>query len=546
MSPLAKVMRLIWRAAPGTMARGALLSGITLLAGVALLGLSGWFITATGVAGLMGIGIAFDVFRPSAGVRLLALGRAASRYGERLLTHDATLRALATLRVTLLRQRMAGSWEALQRLRPGPALTRLTADVDALDGTVLRLALPVAAGAATVIATGLGLWWLTHWSLALGVVLLQGGGSALVLARIGRRSVPASVRAERRGQALLRGTVSTLRGQVDLAVHGGLGARLSLLLARGEALDRAGARLDRLGERGDAALGMVTTATVALLIALGGYLSAAGTLGAAAAAIPVFAALGLHEALAMIRPGMTGMGAMADAAERVFAGAEPSPALPGATPEAQPAGLELRAIGYARPGAAAPVLENVTLSVAPGETVALTGPSGRGKSTLLQIAAGLIRPDAGTVQLCGAPLGDWPEPLLRAQLALLPQRSGLMAGTVGENLALARDGLDPAEAEAMLETVALAPALAARGGLSAVLGEGGAGLSGGEARRLVLARTLLRRPAVLLLDEPTEGLDAATAERVLAGLRTTLPEAAILCAAHRAEERAWANRIFSI
>nr|WP_253949184.1 ATP-binding cassette domain-containing protein [Mangrovicoccus sp. HB161399] len=528
------------------MAKGALLSLATLLAGVALLGLSGWFITATGVAGLMGIGIAFDVFRPSAGVRLLALGRAASRYGERLLTHDATLRALSALRVTLLRRRMQDSWEALGRLRPGPALTRLTADVDALDGTVLRLALPLAAGTSTVLLAGAGLWWLTHWSLALTIVAVQGGGSAVLLRRLGRRSVPASIRAERRGQALLRGTVSTLRGQIDLAVHGGLAGRLRLLLGRAEKLDLAAARLDRMAERADAGLSAVTTLAVALLVALGGWLVQAGTLTAAQAAIPVFAALGLHEALAMMRPGMSGMGAMADAARRVFGAAEPSGGTGPSAPDPPGTGLVLHGIGHARPGAAAPVLEAVSLEVRPGETVALTGPSGRGKSTLLQIAAGLLSADRGEVLLCGLPLADWPEPALRGRLAFLPQRSMLLAGTVMENLALARDGLSRGEADAVLAAVALDGPLAERGGADARLGEGGAGLSGGEARRLSLARALLRRPAVLLLDEPTEGLDRATAERVLHGIRTALPEAAILCAAHREAERLWADKVFPL
>nr|WP_226898560.1 ATP-binding cassette domain-containing protein [Mangrovicoccus algicola] len=540
------------------MLRGALLSVAVLLAGIMLLGLSGWFITATGLAGLAGVGIAFDVFRPSAGIRLLALGRAAGRYGERLLTHDATLRALAGLRVTLLRARMRADWETLGRLRPGPALTRLTADIDALDGAALRLALPVAAGLGVLLATAAGLWWLTHWSLAL-IILAQGAAAAVVLARLGRRSLAPSMRAERRGQALLRGTVAMLRGQVDMAVHGGLQARLSLLLARGRGLERAAARLERMSERADAGLGVVTAVAVTLLLLRGGMLVEAGRLGAAAAAVPVFAALALQEAVALIRPGMSGLGAMADAARRAMAppeaGAEtpPDPApFPAPAPAvipgggAQGAGLVLERIALARPGADLPVLENVSLRVAPGETVALTGPSGGGKSTLLLIAAGVLAPQRGEVRIDGRPVAAWDEPALRGRLAMLPQRSQLLAGTVAENLALAGGHADAAEMEAVLEAVALAPVLAPRGGMAARLGEGGAGLSGGETRRLALARVLLRRPSILLLDEPTEGLDPATAARVLDGIRRIRPAAAILCAAHRPEEKLWADRVFPL
>merc|ERR1712025_419406 len=107
--------------------------------GAALLGLSGWFVTAAGLAGIAGIGIGFDMFRPSAGVRFLALGRAAARYGERVLTHDATLRALTALRVSLLRGQARRDARGLARLRGETALTRIVADVDALDGLALRV-----------------------------------------------------------------------------------------------------------------------------------------------------------------------------------------------------------------------------------------------------------------------------------------------------------------------------------------------------------------------------------------------------------------------
>ncbi|MGA9435370.1 MAG: ATP-binding protein, partial [Roseobacter sp.] len=134
-----RIVRLLVAADPWAMARGAALSVVVLVMGAALLGLSGWFITATGLAGLAGIGIAFDVFRPSAGVRFLALGRAAARYGERLLTHDATLRALAALRIVLLRGYARINAKGLMGLRGEGALTRIVSDVDALDGLILRL-----------------------------------------------------------------------------------------------------------------------------------------------------------------------------------------------------------------------------------------------------------------------------------------------------------------------------------------------------------------------------------------------------------------------
>jgi ATP-binding cassette subfamily C protein CydC len=134
-----------------------------------------------------------------------------------------------------------------------------------------------------------------------------------------------------------------------------------------------------------------------------------------------------------------------------------------------------------------------------------------------------------------------PEPDLRARLTLLPQRSALVAGTVRENLRLAAPDLSDAAAWDALDAIALAATLRARDGLETILGEGGRGLSGGEARRLACARAILRRPDVLLLDEPTEGLDDPTAAALLSGIRKALPDAAIVIASHRAGDAAHAD-----
>ncbi len=189
-----------------------------------------------------------------------------------------------------------------------------------------------------------------------------------------------------------------------------------------------------------------------------------------------------------------------------------------------------------RPLSNVPVLDDLTLDVGPGETVALTGPSGSGKSTLLLSVAGLHPVASGMITLGGLPVSDWDEASLRDAVALLPQRSALMSGTVADALRLAAPDSDDATLWQVLEAVQLSDVVQARDGLNTPLGARGDGLSGGEGRRLVLARVLLRRPKVLLLDEPTEGLDEATAQAVLAGVRRFLPDAAILIAAHRLVE----------
>ena len=191
------------------------------------------------------------------------------------------------------------------------------------------------------------------------------------------------------------------------------------------------------------------------------------------------------------------------------------------------------------------LVNSLSFDLHPGQTVALTGSSGSGKSTLLLALAGLHRPTAGQVMLGGCALDGWSEGALRGVLTLLPQRSALMAGTVAEALALAGPAPE-ANLWAALRAVQLDEVIAAKGGLSARIGTRGAGLSGGEGRRLALARALLRRPRVLLLDEPTEGLDDPTARAVLAGIKHFLPQAAIMIAAHRPAEIEFADRIINL
>jgi len=537
-----RIYRILWRADRVAMRRGLALSVAVLVAGAALLGLSGWFITAAAAAGLAGTGAVFDVFRPSAGVRFLALGRTAARYGERILTHDATLRALANLRVRLLRGIAARPWRQLSRMRGSQTLNRIVADVDALDGVMLRLAVPLLAGAATLALALLALAWLVAPLVALWVASVLGLGGAAALAVAALRSRRAARRAEAAMQALRTRSMDLMRAKTDLVMHG--------------VLDRARADVHDAAERMDAARTKVDRAEqwAALALALSALLAATGTLGLGAslaqsailtpaqAALGFFATLALAEIFAPLRRAMADLGRMMDAARRVGrqlddqAGAHP-PVSPKAR-TAQPS-LRLHDIGWQEDTAHAPIVRGVSLDAGPGDSIALTGPSGCGKSTILHLAAGLLHPTEGHAQLDGSDLADWNEADLRAEVGLLSQRSVLTRGTVESILRLALPEADATQMRQVLDAVALWPVLAPRGGLQAELAETGTGLSGGESRRLALARVLLRRPAILLLDEPTTGLDAATARAVLDGVRAICPHSALILASHSRIETEW-------
>jgi ATP-binding cassette subfamily C protein CydC len=535
MSPLWRIARAIWGEERTALARGLALSVIVLLAGAALLGLSGWFVTATGAAGVAGIGIAFDVFRPSAGVRMLALGRTAARYGERILTHDATLRSLARLRLRVLDGLSMQPVETLARLRSPSMLNRVTADVDALDGVAIRLVFPILAGGVTLVAAGALLAWLVAPVVALWVVGTLATGAALAMIVEGRRAIAPAAEAEAARQALRSAAIEHLRARAILTFAGSLLSERAQVLAHDAAARTAERRLTQLDRRAATMASGSAMLAAAGALAIGGQMALEEAITPAAAAIAVFAALALAEALAPLHRGIAEIGRMRDAAARLAptleARQDPRSSV-GHVGEVEP-GLSLRGVSVAAPGSATALIQPIDLHVAPGEMVALTGKSGRGKSTLLNAISGLSLPLSGTILLDGSAPDDLSEGTLRARLGYLPQASRLVSGTIRSNLRLAAPDVTDGQMQTLLTDLGLWPALAPRGGLDMALGEGGTGLSGGEARRVALARVILRHPAILLLDEPTEGLDPNSANGVLATIKSHLPNAAVLLATHR-------------
>ncbi|MDD8022241.1 MAG: ATP-binding cassette domain-containing protein [Paracoccaceae bacterium] len=547
MNPLWRLALRLTRAEPRAFGRGLALSALVLVMGAALLGLSGWFVTAAAAAGIAGIGVGFDFFRPSAGVRFLALGRSAARYGERLLTHDATLRALAALRGALLGGIARLPHEAQARLRGARALNRLTADVDALDGLMLRLVLPALAALGTHLAAFVALWLLVAPGVAGAVLAIYALGGGAVLWATARAAHPPAEAAETALQSLRAQSLDLLRTRADLTLAGALLAARDRAMGQAETDRAARATLDRIDRAGASASALTTSLAAAAALGVGGQLAMAGTISPARAAIGFFTALALGETLGLLRRGLAELGRMQAASARVLALAD-TPAVPEPATAPMPLPgplLQVSRLTYHRAGAECAVFGPLDLTLNRGETVLLSGPSGAGKSTALACIAGLLPPSTGQIAMQGHPLGDWPEADLRAALTLVPQRPALIGGTVAQNLALALPegaALDPDAAWAVLRAVDLEDAIRARGGLQMALGEGGSGLSGGQSKRLALARAMLRRPAVLILDEPTEGLDPATAAATLAGIRAALSDSGLLIVSHRAADLPFAHR----
>lgn len=525
------VLRQLLLAQPGKLIVGAMLAALTAVAGMALLGLSGWFITATSVAGLhASTAIVFDVFGPSAGIRLLAIGRTGSRYAERLVTHDATFAALAHIRVQLFR-----GWsrpEAASRLlrQPAKLLFRLTADIDALESLYLRLLVPAFTALCAALLAGVALG-LMRWQLGVGVaawLLAAGGGIGWLAARRARR--PAIVRS-RAIEKLRSNTIDLVAGQTDLVMAGRIDAQCAALAQIDRSLAHADVALQRLETSAGAAYGVAGSVTLAGVLLAVAALVQQQALDVPLAALALLIALTAVEPFAGLRRGALEAGRMLLAMRRL------APRLDRQDLAARPVdaapGLHLEHVSAAHAGSQVAILHDISLYIGAGERVALIGPSGAGKSTLLAVAARELAPLAGAVHA--------------GRACLFTQRTELFQDSVRDNLRLA----DPSASDARLWQALHAAGLedevrAFAGGLDTMLGEGGLGLSGGQARRLALARLFLHESDVWLLDEATEALNAQTAIDVLQRLRARSAGRSLLIATHLRREAALADRLVSV
>lgn len=559
MSALQRITWRLWRTERKRWVLALLLACTVLAFGIALLGLAGWFITAAGLAGLLGLGPGFDIFRPSAGVRFLALGRTAARYGERLTTHGATLASLSTLRVALFERLLQRPLPELMQYRDSEWLNRLTADVDTLDALPLRLIVPTLAAFTTLVATWALLAWLCGWPLASWLVGSHCLGAVALYRLACTRAPVAAHAADSAVRTMRRRAADLIRGRIELQIVGRMSDQQRALQRNDRQSRRALARLNHLERRSTLLLQMTSLIAVAGTLGFGAHLLARNALDLAYLALAVFVSLALSEALAPLHRGLLAYGRYRSAAGRVDAllTSHASGELP-SIPATMPGGDTDRS--RSETAAEAPddpslvvrdlcvrrnthhcIVNGFDLCVPAGQRHALVGPSGCGKSSVLYAIAGLLRIDHGDIAIGARHLSYPVDPAWRQCITLLPQRGALISGSIADCLRLAQPSLDSDALWALLESVALADTIHRRGGLDAMLGEQGAGFSGGERRRLALARALSRASPVLLLDEPTEGLDEVTAVRVLEGIDRLAPTSTILTASHRAVELDWVS-----
>lgn len=537
MNELTPYLRLL-AAHRGRLATGAILMLATVAAGVGLLALSGWFITATGVTAMLlaaGATARLDIYMPGAGIRFFALARTAARYFERVHNHDVVLRLLADLRTRVFARLTPLDPASLARFRGALLLNRLTADIDALDNLYLRCLAPPAVGLLGVLGVSVLLAIVAPVAgLAAGGLLLLAGtcvtaGTAWPGARLGERIT------ERTESARIR-IVDLVRGLAELRAFGVLDRWRRDIDHLDDGLVTDQMRAARLAAGGEALMGLAVHSAVALALLLGITLYTDGVISGPLAALMPLAVLALAEGLAPIPGGLLQLGRTRAAARRLNAQiATEATIVDPVSPCPAPARNDLAIDGVRvhHGETIEPVFAGLSLHIPAGSRLAVVGPSGCGKSTLADLCARLVEPDSGEVRLGGVPLPQMALADVHARVSYLTQRTEMFADTIAANLRIAHpDARDDALRHAV-EVARLTEFIdGLDDGLATWIGEGGVRLSGGQARRLALARIVLRDAPVVLLDEPLSGLDRQTADDVSSGLHAWLGGRTVLMLAH--------------
>jgi ATP-binding cassette subfamily C protein CydC len=523
----------------GWLLGGIILSLLTAFASIALLTLSGWFISSCAIAGLVvidGNALAFNFMLPAAQIRALAITRTLGRYGERLVTHEATFRVLADIRSWFFLQLIPLVPGRLSALRSGDLLSRMTADIDALDALYLRLLAPAIVATIGVTAVTVFLaFYAPVISLATGLMLLV--ASVVVpwifnrLGRSGAEQIVVLAANFRIRQ------VDMMQGFADLIANQAYGRFSNFLEQFSDLMLNTQRQNNRLSAISSAITFLLAQITVLLALVLAAILFKEGLLSGTDLALLVFCVLAAFELMTPLPVALQMLAKLQKAARRIRQATEMSPTTPQhiqavALPERYD--LQLIDVSFRYPDQQNWVLKNINLAIPQGSKIAIVGVSGSGKTTLLQLIMRYYDPDQGRVLLFEHDLKQLDTDQLMTCFGVLSQRSQLFAASIKQNLLIAKPNALATELDAAIQAVGLEKFISyLPEGLDTWVGESGVKVSGGEARRIALARLYLKNAPILILDEPTEGLDSDTERDVFKALAIFARDKTVIMVTHR-------------
>jgi len=455
------------------------------------------------------------------GVRFFGLSRGVFRYLERLASHDVSLRVLGQLRRWFFRALEPLVPARTVEMRSSDLLTRAVADVESLQNFFIRAVAPPLVAAVVAIGAGsvLGIY---SSELAIAFVLTYAAAAVAIPAAVIRLGAATgegliSVRSD-----LAMAVADGIEGMADLLVFGRADSQKRLVNELSASSSVVGERTARAGALGTAGVTLATHATVWLVLVLAIPMVGEGRFTGVGLAVVCLVVMAAFEAVQPLPAAARGMCEQLASADRIFAILDEIPAVDDPVESSvevrSDAGvaIELRRVSFSYAGVSGPVLRDLDLEIGGGRRVAVVGPSGSGKSTLANLLLRFWDPTEGEIRLAGSPLGWYSQQTLREAVGVLPQRTDLFTGTIRDNLLLAspmadQGDLDKAAGAAdLLNTIRTFPE-----GWDTWIGEHGMQLSGGQRRRVALARLVLQKPLVAVLDEPASGLDPVTEDRVM-------------------------------
>jgi ATP-binding cassette, subfamily C, bacterial CydC len=531
------VIRRVLALAPAPRGRFALatfLAALTVLFGVGLMSVAGYLISrAAEQPAVLSLTVAI------VGVRFFGLGRPIVRYLERLASHDLAFRVLGRVRVRVYERLEPLAPAELEAYRHGDLLSRVVADVDALQFLYLRGLVPaLAAVVASCVSVAVVAAFATSAAVVLAAGLLAAGlGVPLLAGAVGRRAARAEAAA--RGD-LTAELVELLTGAGELSVYGRGDEAVGRVREADRMLTRLAGRAAFADGLADALRLFVTGATVTGVLALAVAAHANAGLNRVMIATLALLALASFEGVQPLAQAGRELVASLAAGRRLLELTDREPAVqdPEVPVELEdgPVTVALEAVRARYEPDEPPVLDDVSLSLEPGRRVALLGPSGAGKSTVANLLLRFLDPESGRVTIGGHDVRELRQEDVRRVVAVAGQESDLFSTSIRENIRLARPDAADEEIEEALRRARIWDWVASLPeGLETLVGEQGRELSGGQRSRLVVARALLAAAPVLVLDEATAHLDSETATSLLDDVLDTAGSASVLLITHRRE-----------